>query len=96
MGNDPQSAQHRPTKRELVFQLLRDAGSRGVLTEEFLQAGCGSRFGARVQELRDDGIAVGVECVRSGSYRYTLLPDGRLFELPPSLNAALHDWGGGM
>lgn len=64
------------SKREHVLQLLRDAGPRGVTTAEFLEAGCGSRFGARVQELRDAGATVDVCRVRDGSYRYTLRSPG--------------------
>jgi hypothetical protein len=94
------------SKREHVLRLLREAGPRGVTTDEFLEAGCGSRFGARVQELRDQGWTIDARHVRTGSHLYVLArqplalcgvsepePE-RLFE-PPSaspLNAALHDW----
>jgi hypothetical protein len=77
------------TKRELVLHLLREAGPRGVTTAEFLQAGCGSRFGARVQELRDAGHVIGSRRVRAGSHVY-VLQSSRLFEsVPPAPTNAL-------
>lgn len=59
-------------KRQQVLQLLQQAGTHGVTTGEFLDAGCGSRFGARIQELRDRGMVVDVHRLRSGSYCYAL------------------------
>lgn len=59
-------------RRTLVLSLLEDAGSAGVTTGDFLRAGCGSRFGARVQELRDRGYTITSERVRDGSWRYIL------------------------
>lgn len=62
------------SKREHVLQLLRAAGPRGVTTAEFLEDGqCGSRFGARVQELRDAGWSIDARRVRAGSHVYVLV-----------------------
>lgn len=95
------------SRRALVLQLLTEAGPRGVTTAEFLEAGCGSRFGGRIFELRRDGHAIDARPIRTGSYRYTLrapepqlppadLPaaEAALFEFPPPrpLNAALVDY----
>ncbi len=60
------------SKRQIVLRLLREAGPRGVTTAEFLEAGCGSRFGARVQELREEGFVVDTRRVRTASYVYVL------------------------
>lgn len=60
------------TRRELVEQMLRDAGPTGVTTSQFLRAGAGSRFGARVQELRDRGFTIPCSRVRDGEFRYVL------------------------
>ena len=75
------------SKREHVLQLLREAGPVGVTTAEFLEAGCGSRFGARVQELRDAGWVVGARRVRAGSHVYVLQQEPRA--VPPADVAAL-------
>lgn len=97
------------SKRDRVLQLLVEAGDRGVTTAEFLEARCGSRFGARVQELRCEGFVIDVRRVRDGSYQYTLCREaGRAVRepeaqeardpvlfVPPALEAALHDWDGG-
>jgi len=61
------------TNKQLTLHLLKQAGPGGVTTSEFLVAGCGSRFGARVQELRDDGYVIPAKRIRDGSYRYTLV-----------------------
>lgn len=59
------------TKRELCLHLLET--QEWVTTNEFLAAGCGSRFGARIQELRDRGYDIPpAERVRDGQARYTL------------------------
>jgi hypothetical protein len=60
------------TKAHLVLKLLVDAGESGVETGAFLREGCGSRFGARVQELRESGAVIDARRERAGSYRYTL------------------------
>jgi len=77
------------TKRQRVLQLLRDAGPRGVVTAAFLEGGCGSRFGARIQELRDDGFAIVARPVRPGQYRYVLVaePEGEMTAVAAPLPA---------
>lgn len=62
------------TRLQLVEHLLTDAGSNGVTTSAFLRAGAGSRFGARVQELRDQGQHITCSRVRDGEFRYVLTP----------------------
>ena len=44
------------TQRDYVRHLLQEAhaAGRGVTTNQFLQWGAGSRFGARIHELRHD------------------------------------------
>lgn len=69
------------TRRELVLQLLTEAGGDGVTTGDFLRAGAGSRFGARIAELRADGYAIHAERVRDGEWRYWLAED--LFDIGP-------------
>jgi hypothetical protein len=52
---------HQPfgTQHDYVRHLLEEAGSNGVTTNEFLRAGAGSRFGARIHELRhQDGLYI--------------------------------------
>lgn len=63
------------TRRQLTLHLLREAGGRGVTTSEFLEGGCGSRFGGRILELREQGHMIETERVREGSFRYTLTFD---------------------
>jgi Helix-turn-helix domain len=91
------------SKREHVLQLLREAGEHGVTTAQFLEAGCGSRFGARVQELRDAGWVIDARRVRVGSHVYVLgqepqaatpasataVESLQLFEAPAPANALL-------
>lgn len=61
------------SKKGKVLALLKLAGEHGVTTAEFLRHGCGSRFGARIQELRDEGYRIDSERVRDGSSRYRLV-----------------------
>lgn len=42
------------TQQTYVRHLLEEAGDKGVTTNEFLRWGAGSRFGARVHELRHE------------------------------------------
>lgn len=63
------------TRRALVLQLLRQAGDSGVTTAELLRAGCGSRYGARLLELRKAGFVITSERVREGQWRYRLTHD---------------------
>ena len=87
----------RMTKRDLLAYLLRQAGERGVTTGELLQAGIGSRYSARLMELRADGWVVSAERIRDGAWKYTLLsepagvtePASTLDERPPSSSSRL-------
>ena len=63
------------TRRDTLAGLLRAAGSRGVTTAEILQAGVGSRYGARLLELREAGWVVAVSREREGSHRYRLVSE---------------------
>jgi hypothetical protein len=63
------------SKKQLFLDLLRKRGRYGVTTRELLEAGCGSRYGARLAELRDDGHVVTGVRLRNGSWRYTLIRD---------------------
>ncbi len=74
------------TRRDLLLNVLEQAGARGVTTAEIIQAGVGSRYGARLLELRERGYVVEAVRVRDGSYRYTLLGGpGRPAACPPDL-----------
>lgn len=61
------------TRRDLVLKLLKGAGARGVTTNELLAAGVGSRYSARVLELRERGYGITSERIRNGQWRYTLV-----------------------
>jgi hypothetical protein len=61
------------TRRWLLLKLLEEAGDRGVTTGEILTAGVGSRYGARLLELREAGHVVEGERERDGSWRYRLV-----------------------
>lgn len=63
------------THKELALHLLREAGDRGVTTAEMLQAGVGSRYSARLLELRQEGHLIESERIREGSWLYTLTHD---------------------
>ncbi len=59
------------TSKGLVRHLLEEAGEMGVTTAAFLRAGCGSRFGARICELRhQDGMEISEQRVSRGSSLY--------------------------
>jgi len=68
------------TRKWLLLSLLEAAGSRGVTTAECMSAGVGSRYSARLLELREAGYTVQSVRERDGSWRYTLLnsPDGEV------------------
>lgn len=69
------------TKRELVLALLK-RNPNGVTTGQFLRAGAGSRFGARVQELRERGYTIVSERVRDGEFVYRLLSEREACQMP--------------
>lgn len=62
------------TRRELALHLLRKAGQRGVTTGDFIRAGVGSRYSARLLELRRLGHRIESHRIREGSWRYILKP----------------------
>lgn len=65
----------RPTKKQMVLNLLQANGK--VRTSEFLANGCGSRFGARIQELRREGYVIESKALRQGEHQYHLIRDDR-------------------
>jgi hypothetical protein len=56
-----------------VFRLLRDAQPGSVTTHQFIEAGCGSRYSARLFELRELGCEIVTKRLRQGSASYTLI-----------------------
>lgn len=74
----PNCAATLTTSKGLVRHLLEEAGDIGVTTAAFLRAGCGSRFGARICELRhDDGMVIVEQRVsRSSSLYVSVAPPG--------------------
>lgn len=72
------------TRRGLCLHLLREAGERGVTTAELLQAGVGSRYSARILELRTEGYVIESERIREGSWRYVLTHDAERAAGPPA------------
>lgn len=61
------------SKKQLVRDLLEAGGNNGVTTGELLLAGCGTRYGARIKELRDEGLRIESNQVRPGLWRYRLV-----------------------
>lgn len=60
------------TRKLTLLAILEAAGDRGATTAELIQGGVGSRYSARLLELRDEGYVIHGERVRDGSWRYTL------------------------
>jgi len=60
------------TQRERVLNMLRDAGSDGVSSNDFFRA-CLPRFSARVHELRNAGHTITKEPVEQGHFLYRLV-----------------------
>ena len=75
------------TRRDLVLSLLRNAQPDGVTTAQFLEAGAGSRFGARIAELRAEGYDIISEYQRQGSHKYFLFGTGRSGAAASSLSS---------
>jgi hypothetical protein len=62
------------SSRALIRHLLEEAGDRGVTTAQLLEAGAGSRYGARIHELRhEDGLNITEKPLRQGSSVYKLV-----------------------
>ena len=60
------------TQRERVLNMLRDAGSDGVSSNDFFRA-CLPRFSARIHELRNAGHTITKEPVEQGHFLYRLV-----------------------
>ncbi len=57
-----------------VYEILKAAGDRGITTSEFLSSRCGSRYSARILELRAKfGCQISTERLSQGNYRFRLL-----------------------
>lgn len=65
----PDCGQALPTARGLVAHMLHE-NPHGVTTGQLLKAGAGSRYGARIKELRESGMRIESELVRPGEWRY--------------------------
>jgi hypothetical protein len=76
------------TRKWLLLSLLETAGERGVTIGEIMGAGVGSRYGARLLELREQGYVVEAKREREGSFRYTLLATPDDLVDPPSETVA--------
>ncbi|MBX5461660.1 MAG: hypothetical protein IRZ28_11290, partial [Steroidobacteraceae bacterium] len=82
------------SSKALVRHLLEEAGEHGVTTSEFLAAGAGPRFGARIHELRHkDGLRIDQAPLPDGGAVYRLAgplsssPAGGTRVPPPSPDA---------
>lgn len=73
---NPNEARRRASARVLAFEALAAAGSAGVTNHDMMRV-AGSRAGARVQELRDEGHVITCTHVEGGLYRYVLHADSR-------------------
>lgn len=62
------------TQREQILRFLREAGTRGVVSNEFYAAYM-PRFAARIEELNEEGFVIAGEHEPSGGYRYRLFWD---------------------
>lgn len=65
------------SKKQICLQVLRAAKreSRPATTGEFMRAGAGERFGARLHELRSEGHEIESWYHREGSAYYELTHD---------------------
>lgn len=72
------------TRRQTLLAILEAAGDRGATTAELIQGGVGSRYSARLLELRDEGYVIQGERVRDGSWRYTLTDSPQELDGPPN------------
>lgn len=59
------------TRKEITLALLQTAAAneKGVTTQEFLTCGAGSRFGARILELRQEGFIIQGQVAESNGRR---------------------------
>jgi hypothetical protein len=63
------------TKQQIALNALRLARPGGVTGSQLLEEGCGTRYGARIQDLRDQGHRISSKRVRDGLFLYTLAFD---------------------
>jgi hypothetical protein len=62
-----------PSRKALALHLLQE-NPRGVLTGDFIQAGVGARYSARIYELRhQDGYEITETYEKPGASRYQLV-----------------------
>lgn len=59
-----------PTKRQRCLAVLRRCGAEGATIGDFLQAGVGTRYGSRIDELRNEGHTISYTR-RTGLYHLT-------------------------
>ena len=64
------------TQKQTVLRMLEEAGPEGVTSNQFYAA-CLPRFGARIFELKKDGLNVIKEPAEQGHFRYILVSHGR-------------------
>ena len=64
------------TQKQVVLRMLEEAGPEGVTSNQFYAA-CLPRFGARIFELKKDGLNVIKEPAEQGHFRYILVSHGR-------------------
>lgn len=64
-----------------VKRMLEEAGAYGVTNTQFYAAYL-PKFHARITELRQDGHNITTEFIRMGQFKYTLIPQRKLFDIP--------------
>lgn len=67
------SVKRAPTQREIILDVLREAGDKGVLNIELVEICIGYR--SRIAELYQMGYKVDVENVEKGACIYTLISE---------------------
>lgn len=66
----------KPTKKQLVLNMLRSAGKGGVDNRELNHAGVW-RYSARIKELRDEGHNIKTQRLDHGHFRFILTEPSR-------------------
>lgn len=62
-----------PEKRTpMLLRLLTQAGEKGLTTHQLLESGVGSRYGARIRNLREAGYEITTDQIGPYSFRYRL------------------------
>lgn len=72
----PNCGQRFTGQRAYIHHLLVEAGPDGVTTNQLMAFGAGSRYSARILELRDQGMTIESVKVTEGNWRYTLVGAG--------------------